>query len=235
MYNLEYLDNLPKRMGIRKEVCVKQKHLAPDFYYDYNNYKIIEHVSKRFLNKEINSAYSYFCKKIRNNYWYKEKWRDYYEDNDSLYYVDEQDYIKINLTILKKDYNNHFPKTISSPDFKVEYRFKEPSLKVNAVVNDRRFISPHLYERIIIQGVKKVFDKPCKEYYRWKYEKKKANKKQLRENKAAKKLIQYNFLTKKELSNKFTLLNTIKLELHGMDKTNFRGIEYHGGKRKRAI
>lgn len=187
---------------------------------------ISHHIYKKFINKNINDAFSYFCsitpyymqeyfwRYISKNIGESSRYRNWYGDNN--YYIDEYNNIQKMKGI----------KPILSPVYvgkrtviKKEIKYFHKPKKGFA-----RRLAPIIEEKEEIAFTKKYY--PGEKGYKRYFLERRKHKHYKEEEK------EYDFNRLKRLKKANELDNLIR-DRHGFDENSFRGIEYHGGKRKR--
>jgi len=251
---LDNLENLPKRES-RKDYLTRKygdmwdlkKFDHPHYRSENSDYPWVkaERVIKKFIGKQFDKAFSYYCKQVEqfeqyhfHTYFKKDEHR-WNRSYPSKFIVDKNGNIQRNKEYEQKPWKkkNKDKKVIfTSFDYKEGYYNKETGETVTQLSYCATFKhNRHKWKEIVVSGFWKEFEsKEDKEYIRLMIEDKKRKKLEERRYKKWLKEKQYSFLTKKEeelLKQKETDL--IKRDSHGFDENSFKGIEYHGQKRKR--
>lgn len=201
-----------------------------------------DRVIKKFLGKSFDKAFSYYCNQVEiyeqfeflDNFKQHSHWG--YSIYPSEYIVDDNGNIQINPEYKKRRWHRKKDTsdgvTFESYDYAEGYRHNETGeIKKNLIWGD----NPRQWTRIVVSGFWKHFDDVNdKEYIRLKredHQRKELNDR--RYKKWARYEKQYSFLTDEEKKlKKEEITDLIKLESHGFDENSFKGIEYHGQKRK---
>ena len=238
MINTEKLQNLPNKLSMKfseKSHNKKIKYWGEYRYKPkYNPWKICKKILENNIGKSFSLAFSYYCKFVSKHEQYifleefesnKRTWKYW-----GCYYIDEFNNIQ---------YQNNYNKTkkkiiLYSNDYKTELRHKVTGKKHPEYIWLYKDYNKDDYVLYIISGDKYIFEtKKDPKYKRLFNDQLKQSRKKDRINNLLKKEIQYNFLTKEEQKIKDSLKNDlIKRDSHGFDENSFKGIEYHGQKRK---
>lgn len=249
--HIEILETLPFKEGRKAYITRKYGDMWDLPRFDHPHYRSeksdypwvkAERVIKKFLGKSFDKAFSYYCNQVKvyeqyeflDNFNQHQSWG--YSSHPSEYIVDDKGNIQINPEYKKryrkrkKDTSNGV--TFESYDYAEGYRHNETGeIKNNLTWCD----NPRRWARIVVSGFWKHFDDVNdKEYHRLKREDR--HRKELndrRYKKWARYEKQYSFLTDEEIKlKKEEITDLIKIESHGFDENSFKGIEYHGQKRK---
>lgn len=130
MIDIEKLENLPKRIGIIKDVKVNDiagysYNVGTSSYPRVNGYypwTIIDRILTHFYQKDVNEAFSHYCKQVpkfcQSNFWEqfeprRRRWRTWWLDENNCIQNDT----------LVPSYNG--PYYIYSSDYKAEWKHKE--------------------------------------------------------------------------------------------------------------
>lgn len=244
MIDIEKLSNLPERLPMvfpEKPSASKYKEYGK-WKRGRNTWTIAERIIKNNIGKSFAMAFSYFCSKVSideqrvflENFVHRKpyyrRWANYcIDENGNIQYANE--YFEWKNRPTK-------PITIPSPDYKTEIRHKETGIKKPEYLWIYNKTHPALKEEdfipVVISGYLMTFEsKQDPRFVRIFTEKKKARRKTDRFLKKEDRNREYSFLTKTEkelLAQKQQDL--IKRDSHGFDDQSFKGIEYHGQKRK---
>ena len=186
-------------------------------------YRIAEHTIKRFMGRNFDKAFAYYCRRVEQQYQYK--FFDYFENFNTCkrhkenYIIDKDK----NIQILKDPYhkNNRFPKTVYSDDYKYAWFLKKEyeNLLFRFLPNppkyswqsqgfyvlekiDRASNIPErykdMYEYRLLSGYSTTFEKRDNKYKRFLWEEEDKRRKLERIKQREKKEIEYSFLTKSE-------------------------------------
>ena len=198
-------------------------------------YRIVDFVIKKFLGKSYDKAFSYYCSKVMKSeqYLFEKKFKkDFHWSWEPDYIVDKQGRIQKNKNAYKKAKE---PIIFYSHDYVSAYRDK----KTGEIIKKAQFYwynnESSEYEEIVISGYSKEF-KSAKdpEFIRLTNNKKQFIAKQKRDLKLAKdqenELLLHNIEASKK--EKEMAINNTKIQAHGFGDDSFKGIEYHGEKRK---
>ena len=241
---LERLENLPKRIGCSKEARYNNyywKHSKRRFQgrciYDIAN-KIIE----ANVGKDFDLTFSYFCKQIGyNQQWYDCFLREFTIDNarrryalNSIYcgyWVDDNRLIQV--TNYEKTNNPYIWK---SDDYKVEERYISDDKRVEGISwteRRKRELSKDKTYNFILSGSIKSYPFNSRIAIKLRAEKQQKHKKLYKQLLKSKKEFQYCFMTKSEIQIKQDReLNWVNRDRFGFDENSFKGMYYHGQKRK---
>lgn len=245
--DLEKLDILPREQHSRKYHDDWYGRGGSDWHYveDYGPNTIANRVLKKFENKTFDEAFAYYCTLVPK---YQQKFfAQQIETEYNRYW--RNCYILENGIIKKMSPKDKKIYTFYSDDYTYCYRHKVTGREITKETywSERMPKDPHRCYSNYVDVVKKDFEikvltgwsksfesKEDPRYLRLLREQQK--RKKIKENNAWKALKQkvYCFMTKDELEKK-KLAKTDELtrDRHGFDKTTFKGIEYHGQKRKR--
>lgn len=239
MINIKKLQNLPNKLSMKFSEKSHNKKIKywGDYRYKpkYNPWKICERILKNNIGKSFNLAFTYYCKFVPKHEQYI--FLEEFDDNRKFwrwrggYYIDKNGNIQ---------YKNNWIKPkkqiiLYSNDYKTELRHiitgkKKPEF----FWSFKHGLKEEDFKPFIVDGKEYVFEtKKDPKYKRLFNNQLKQSRKKDRINNLLKKKIQYNFLTKEEQEIKNSLKNDlIKRDSHGFDENSFKGIEYHGQKRK---
>lgn len=242
MVNIEELEKLPMKMS-RKEFITEQYGDMWDLKkFDHSWYRSnkadyywvkLDRILKSYIGKNVDEAYSKYCKVVetyekryffeefRNNKWY-----------DSTYTIDLNRCIQLNPDRWQKKKK---PYVFRSFDFAYGYY----DTKTKEYVSESKFnwryeIDNDRYIYCVISGYEKTFEsKQDPEYKRLKAEKVKAQKLHKKALKKKAKEKEYCFLTEKEIAlKKSKEIDILTRNRKGFDDESFKGLYYHGQKRK---
>ena len=207
---------------------------------------IANRIIKKFIGKNFGKAFSHYCKLVKKyeQFYFLDQFKDpspYYEAD---YIVDEQNRIQWNKNRwVKPKKDGEF--IFYSYDYETAYIHrmtgecisKSEFIKRRArhsIVGKSKAYMDEFYVEIIISGYSKYFkSKKDPEYIKLNKEKIKQLKLSDKRDKKYKTEKVYSFLSRAELERKkLDELDAIKIESHGMDSSSFKGLEYHGQKRK---
>lgn len=208
---------------------------------NYSVWKIIRRVLKHFTGRHINEAFSYFCKlvpkhqqyfildelKPRYRFWYTS---DYILDDNGIIIHNSRERKKV--IYYSEDYETQY-------QHKVNHTFIHKSDYRNGCIvkgwTNRVEINKDDYELVIVSGWCKEFEyRTDREFCRLMAEKAKRHKRSCKAYNKERKAKAYCFLTQDELVVKKSKIEDLHIrDRHGFDETTFKGIEYHGQKRKR--
>jgi len=200
----------------------------------------VQYICEKYTGKSFDDAFSAYCKLVpiyQQREFLKNvdpsfSKRIYYGYN--MYYIDDNGLIQRR----KKDKRQKTFK-VRSLDYKTERRHKVTGAKYptcgflpdnwrsiykNMTAQSAQKLFDSEFEEVVIQGWKKVFDIPCKEYRRLYHDVEKQRRKRDREERkeTAKKI--FNFLSKREMDEKeYKSSNNLKIVRKGFDLvTSFR-------------
>jgi len=235
---------LEEEFTVEKEIKVpKSQRFRRNYTSDYHKVNgeypttWARRVFKKYVNQPYEEAFAYFCTLVPD---YQQKWfksefdvsRGWWTPYDQ-YTLDEDNIIRVMEKKQKKG-----PVTFESFDYKIGYKSKKSGSIIVPKNNwdTRRIIKdyPGQYVEVVISGYIKEFESDKdREYIRLMKEKAKLKNLDKKNKKKEKQKIAYSFLTKEEVQRKAEIsTDLIKVKKHGFDKESFRGIEYHGQKRK---
>ena len=243
---LERLENLPKRMGFRKQFTLDDRGGWRRWLYFKNDYySIAERIIKNNIGKPFDTTFSYFCKKINyNQFAYncfldkfsfdnaRRRWRFYTEYYG--YWVDDNRLIQ----------ETKYPRTTcpyiwKSPDYKSErcYAFDDKLVsKVNWQEEKQRLSKGDYVYVKVISGYTQEYAQNSAFAIKSKTESRKKHTKFERDNDIwdkKSKEADWVLRNKKQLAKeKEREEDRIRMEALGFDSNSFKGIEYHGQKRK---
>lgn len=233
MVNIEELQELPKFLGMKFSEKVsnnKSKHYLSWFYrYNRKYYIIVNRILENNIGKSFDLAFSYYCKKVNKQYQYLFL-EEFQERRWSYYYVDEFGNIQYNNSYIE----TKKPIIIPSKDYQYELVHKITGKKHNEWSSFHKNYNIGDWERVTISGCLMIFESENDpRLKRIRSEKQQARRKTDRFLKKEKKERQYSFLTKleKDLIAQ-RQQDLIKRDSHGFDENSFKGIEYHGRKKK---
>ena len=254
--NINNLESLPFRESRYQYITRKYGNLwdlprfdNPWHRSDKGSYAWIkaERTIKRYIGKSYDKAFSHFCKQVEQHEQYEfnkyftetgRHWNRYPNE----YIVDDNGNIQYNPEY--KQYKRRYKRDKQTTDITFKsFDYKESYINIHTgEIND----NPHRYNLFndkpygdwvltVVEGFWKHFDDiNNKEYHRLKREDQ--HRKELNERrykKWARYEKKYSFLTRSEeklIEEKEADL--IKRDAHGFNENSFKGIEYHGQKRK---
>lgn len=235
--DLEILKNLPTKESRKAYITRKYGDMWNLRKFDNPWYRsnrtdqywfILDKVLKKFLGKSVDKAYSKYCKLVRfdeKEYFWK-KFTDLRWGGPN-YLIDANKNIQLN------------PKIYSRPKKRIVFRSFDYEVSYYDIVTKKiiKNYASRYNENVIVivtKGFEKTFEsKKDPEYIRLMAEKKKLirlNNKYLKKLAKEKK---YSFMSEKEKAKRANELDIQKRNSHGFDEESFKGIEYHGQKRKR--
>lgn len=240
MVNIEELEELPIKMS-RKEFIVEQygnmwdlrKFDDPWYRSDKADYYWVklDRILKSHIGKNVDEAYSKYCKVVETyekQYFFKE-----FRNNsryNSTYTIDLNRCIQLNPDRWQKKKKSCI---FRSFDFAYGYYDTKNKEYVSKLGFNWRYESDR-YIYCVISGFEKTFEsKQNPEYKRLNAEKIKAQKLHKKALKKEAKEKEYCFLTEKEIAlKKSKETDILTRNRKGFDDESFKGLEYHGQKRK---
>lgn len=223
------------------------RHRGKEMYGNKSHYEIARDILKACIGKNVNHAFSIFCKIVRQEH-QQEFWdaldldpyADIYNSWKTKYLITDDFILIKNPEYIQGRYrgNNYKVKPrFESFDYKSGRYHKVTGQPYPDYYSYRRLagINDDDYEVVVTKGFDKEFDtKTDPELKRLNWEKRKTIAKMHRDKIRLEKSVAYNFLTKSE---KKIILDrvedVIRMQALGFDENSFRGLEYHGCKRKR--
>ena len=201
-------------------------------------------VIKKYVGKTYEEAFEYFCTLVPD---YQQKWfhqefvlsRGWWTPTDK-YELDDNNIIRIVEKETKKG-----PFIFESYDYKVGYKNnRDKRIYIPKNKWDRSWEMsyikdhPEKYTEFVVSGYKKEFESDKdREYIRLMKEKNKLRKLDGKNKKKEKEKVAYSFLTKEESERRANYerdlaIDKVKVQKHGFNDESFKGLEYHGQKRK---
>lgn len=237
--DIEELDNLPTKLGRKEYLTEKFGNMWRLQRFDYHtlsdkndDYWVIMHrIFKEFLGKSVDEAYSKYCKKVKfyEKEWF---WKEFREDNwrTPQYIIDVNKNIQLNPHRRQKRKKIIF----RSLDFKTGYYDTVARKTITETHYWKDYDAPR-YIRQVVSGYEKEFDsRQNREFKRLVAEKQKAIKISRKRDDKERKQKEYSFLTKEEIAvQESRKTDVLKRDRKGFDDQSFKGLEYHGQKRKR--
>jgi len=241
MYNIEKLDafeHAPIHLSRAQYLTQKYGDMWDLRRFDHSWYRSdksdaswfhLNNIFKKFLGKSVDKAYSAYCKLVRfdekEDFWKEFTNGRYYSPK---YLIDTNKNIQLN--------PNRYKKTKKSIVFR-SFDYQEGYYDITK----KELVEYYPYYRhsqnivyIVIQGYEKEFEsKKDLEYIRLIAEKVKLIRLAKKYRKKLAKEKKYSFITEKEKQRRITELDIQKRDAHGFDEESFKGIEYHGQRRKR--
>lgn len=243
MYNIEKIeewDNSPVRLSRSRYLTLKYGDMWNlrkfDRWYRSNSsdlpWVIADRILRSSIGKNYDAAFSKFCKMVMPHERYS--FIDEFENcrYSPKYIIDDNKNIQLN----PKRYIRS-KKTIRFQSFDLEYGYYDLLLKrfLTKKEASRMWVSnPKRFIYCIENGYELTFEsKKDPEYIRLMREKNKLIRLNKKAVKKYEKQKEYCFLTDAEKRLKESALDIQKRDAHGFDEDSFKGIEYHGQKRKR--
>lgn len=237
MINIEKLETLPSREARRESLTrrygdmwnTRFDHSWMRSTNDQYPYVKAERIIKKYLGKSFDKAFSEYCKKVKLHE--QKEFLDFFDENHwrNDYIIDAQKRIQLNL-----EKTPRYKKPIYFRSF--DYQEGYYNIVTKEIVQSSRWweYKNNNNIRVVIRGFERTFEsRKDPEYQRLQAEKVKAQKRNDRLLKDQKKAKAYCFLTNSELEKKKLAETDIATrDRHGFDETAFKGIEYHGQKRK---
>lgn len=240
--SIEELENLPKRISHSKYARTENKYWnwGESRFRGINVYSIANRIVDANIGKSFDMTFSYFCKKIHHKQrWYHcflDKFSSNGDDKFSRYTF--YDYFVDENRLIQK-YNRIEPKKMyiwKSNDYKDELRYVSDDRvvsKLSIFERNRRNYNGDKTYRFILSGEVKSYPYGSRIATKLISERAQKLRKLERQELIAKREIQYCFLSKNELQvKKDKELSWIDRDRLGFGKDSFKGIEYHGQKRK---
>ena len=230
-HQIELLETLPYREKVSRLShghWTGRKNLWRHSLGDYDYHKITKRILEDNIGNSYDSTYSKYCKKVKPEYrslFNKILTQDWYS-----YYIDDNGLIQKTKTV--KVYK---PVTFYSYDYRTCFVHKQTGEVISKKQYRYLWYGKGNYTEIVISGYSKDFESTKdKEYRKLMRIRTKQYKFLYKRDRKYQKEKQYCFLTKSELQKKKDMeLDSIKIESHGFDEESFKGIEYHGQKRKK--
>ena len=236
MIDVNKLEQLPTRMSRKEYLTKKYRDMwnlkrfdsydrskkEDQYFFHLNN------ILKSHIGKSVDDAFSKYCEKVDiqdQKYFFKEfnEEKQYYSD----YIIDDNKNIQLNSNGWKRKKNR-----VIFRSFDIKYGWYDIRAKI--IVNAGWRCVSEEYIRCIIQGYEKIFEsKKDPEYKRLMAEKVKLQRLDKKQKRKERRRQQYSFLTKREIALKNDKEDILKRDRKGFDEESFKGLEYHGQKRKR--
>lgn len=238
---LERLENLPRKIGLKRDSRAKGYwwKYGKDRIYGESVWSIADRVLTFNIGRSFDLAFSYFCKRIHyRQQWYHCFLRDFDRNSRWGYYIDENNLIQHNAWHRRDTPRTH---TITSSDYKSEKVYVSDGLKADRIeynrkeLNRRKEIGDKIINKVICGTfVVCTFNDPRAVRNRAEFRKKQSKLKRDTDIWGTKsKEADWVLYNKKRLAKeKEREEDRIRMEALGFDSNSFKGIEYHGQKRK---
>jgi hypothetical protein len=240
-FSIEQVKQLPKSQRFRN--LEHNMHGTSDYHKVNGEYPTTwaRRVMRKYVGKTYEEAFAYYCTLVPD---YQQKWfksefdlsTTWWRTPSDNFILDENHIIKIKETESKSG-----PVIFSSYDYKEGHKNRRDG---NIVVpkkwwddqGEMRYVRmfPERYDTVVVSGYSKEFEsEKDREYIRLTKEKAKLQKLNKKIEKKEKAKVDYSFISKEEAQRKAEIAtDLIKVQKHGFDEESFKGIEYHGQKRK---
>lgn len=198
---------------------------------------IVDHVIKKFVGRSFDKAFRHYCSKVEARYQYiflDELAGDIRDRWPNEYIVNEEGNIQINPEYLLKPWKcktKHVPQSVTFQSF--DYQTVYVNLRTGKEQKHLGcFDRESNFGIKIVSGFYKYFeDDTSKEYLRMVREDN--HRRNLAYKRSKKYVKEYSFLTREEERlKKQKEEDLLKRDSHGFDEESFKGLEYHGQKRK---
>lgn len=258
--DIDKLDELPLRENRASYITRKYGDMWDLNRFDhpwFRNYKSeyawvkAERIIKKFIGKNYDKAFSEYCKLVKpyeQDVFYNDFFKNgtYYK---SEYIIDKQKRIQLNKERIREDNKRRLKRKeggvwFYSIDYQTAYMHRVTGEILsrkdynwyNWYDNKHCYRNPldRNYVEVIVSGFEKHFkSEKDPEYIRLNAEKIKQKALYQKLERKEKRAKTYNFMSKAEIARKkIDALDAQKIQSHGFDESSFKGVEYHGQKRK---
>jgi hypothetical protein len=257
--DIEKFDSLPFRESRAAYITRSYGNMYDIHKFDHGWYRSdksdyawvkAERVIKKFIGKNYGKAFSAYCElveKYEQNVFYD----DFFKKTgrwEPEYSIDKQNRIQINKAKLRQDAERRAKRkergvTFVSIDYETAFMHKQTGeilsrkdyhSNIKFDWGRHAYIQDNNYVEVIVSGFAKHFkSEKDPEYVRLNAEKIKQKALYRKIEKKEKRAKAYEFMTKDEVKRKkLDALDAQKIQAHGFGEESFKGIEYHGQKRK---
>lgn len=234
MCNIEKLESLPQRESRKSYLTriygnmwnLRRFDSWGGFENKVDPYSLSNRIIKNNIGKSFDMAFHYYCNSINKRYQYifLDQFRKY-RHYKPIFYIDE------NGIICKNEFSRNKPKSVIFKSF--DYKEKNDTVfKKNKDTGKFEYQNNVILESGWWLEFESNKDIKYKTLLKQKRQLLRLDKKKCKTNNDK----YYDWVLFKENYNKKhkdDKIDMVKLEAHGFDKNSFRGIEYHGGERKR--
>lgn len=257
--DIDKLEELPFRENRAAYITKKYGDMWEVFDYrsaaDKSVYPWVKarRVIKKYIGKNYGKAFSEYCGLVKQ-YEQSTFYDDFFKKHGTYepeYIIDKQNRIQINKKRLKQDAERRNRGKEAGVSFiSIDYRTGYMNKHTGEIIDKNEYYrkSHHWdsnlghwvnnnYIEVVVSGFAKHFknDKDP-EYIRLMAEYRKQSALYRKMKKKQKSAKSYSFLTRDEIERKkLDALDAQKIESHGFNSDSFKGIEYHGEKRKRKV